>query len=150
MKFPMRLLSLTLAFGLTATVCAAQQQPAPAELPSAPSSTLEKPKPQPPPPPVEQPAPRPAPAPAPQQQMVVQTPKPAEPAKEDDSPEITTIKKTVDEVNVVFTVTDKHGKFVKDLKKEDFKVIDDNKPAIEIKSFNTETNLPLRVGLLVD
>jgi Ca-activated chloride channel homolog len=53
-------------------------------------------------------------------------------------------------VNVVFTVTDKHGKFVKDLKKEDFRVIDDNRPATQIVSFSTETNLPLRVGLLVD
>jgi VWFA-related protein len=62
----------------------------------------------------------------------------------------TTIKTVVNEVNVVFTVTDKHGRFIKDLKKEDFKVLDDNKPPAEIKNFTSETNLPLRVGLLVD
>jgi VWFA-related protein len=60
-----------------------------------------------------------------------------------------TFKRFVNEVNVVFTVTDKHGRFVKDLKKEDFKVLDDNKPQ-EIRSFRSETDLPLRVGLLID
>jgi VWFA-related protein len=63
---------------------------------------------------------------------------------------LTTIIKLVDEVNVVFTVTDKRGKFVKDLTKEDFAVLDDNKPAVAVRSFRSETNLPLRVGLLID
>jgi Ca-activated chloride channel family protein len=67
---------------------------------------------------------------------------------EDES--VTTIRHVVNEVNVVFTVTDKHGHYVKDLKKENFKVVDDNKPAVEIRSFHAETNLPLEVGLLVD
>ena len=40
-----------------------------------------------------------------------------------------TITKTVNEVNVVFTVTDKHGRYVKNLAKSDFSVIDDSKPA---------------------
>ena len=64
--------------------------------------------------------------------------------------QITTIVKQVDEVNVVFTVIDKRGKFVNDLKKDDFRVMDDSKPAQSIRSFRSETNLPLRVGLLVD
>jgi Ca-activated chloride channel family protein len=67
---------------------------------------------------------------------------------EDES--LTTIRHTVNEVNVVFTVTDKHGHYVKDLKKEDFKVVDDSRPATEIRSFRAEANLPLEVGLLVD
>jgi len=67
---------------------------------------------------------------------------------EDDS--ITTFKIPVNEVNVVFTVTDKHGRYVKDLQKEEFRVVDDNKPADQIKSFAKETDLPLQVGLLVD
>lgn len=67
-----------------------------------------------------------------------------------DDPPLEIIRKNVDEVNVVFTVTDKHGHFVKDLKKEDFQVIDDKKPATRIIDFSKETNLPLRVGLLVD
>src|SRR5712692_2487098 len=60
------------------------------------------------------------------------------------------VRKRVDEVNVVFTVTDKHGRYVKDLKRDDFKVVDDNKPAEQIRSFRTETDLPLQVGLLID
>jgi Ca-activated chloride channel homolog len=63
---------------------------------------------------------------------------------------ITTIRKRVDEVNVVFTVTDKRDHFVKDLTQNDFRVVDDNKPALSIRSFSRQTNLPLRVGLLID
>jgi len=54
------------------------------------------------------------------------------------------------EVNVVFTVTDKHGKRITDLKQNDFRIVDDNKPPEQISSFHAETNLPLQVGLLVD
>jgi VWFA-related protein len=76
-------------------------------------------------------------------------PAPAPPSQsEDDS--LATIRHTVNEVNVVFTVTDKHGHYVRDLKKDNFKVVDDNKPPAEIRSFRAEANLPLEVGLLVD
>ena len=83
---------------------------------------------------------------------------PAQPAKpaadsgtsDDVDTSLPTIVKTVNEVNVVFTVTDKHGHYVKDLKKNDFRVLDDNKPALQIRSFRNETDLPLQVGLLVD
>lgn len=61
-----------------------------------------------------------------------------------------TIKVGVNEVNVVFTVTDKHNHFVKDLKENDFRVLDDKRPPASIRSFSAETNLPLRVGLLID
>src|SRR5205823_3800475 len=57
---------------------------------------------------------------------------------------------TVSEVNVVFTVTDKHNHFVKDLKQSDFKVLDNNQPPEQIRSFSSETGLPLEVGLLID
>jgi Ca-activated chloride channel homolog len=66
---------------------------------------------------------------------------------EDES--VATIKKTVSEVRVVFTVTDKHGHYIKDLPKDDFKIVDDRQPA-ELRSFSSETDLPLQVGLLVD
>lgn len=62
---------------------------------------------------------------------------------------IPTVRLTVNEVRVVFTVTDKHGHYIKDLKEPDFKVIDDRKPA-EMRSFHSETDLPLQVGLLID
>jgi VWFA-related protein len=86
----------------------------------------------------------------PQATQPAQTPatKPAENADQEEK--LTTIVKQVDEVNVVFTVTDKRGKFVNDLKQDDFRVIDDNKPALSVRSFRSETNLPLRVGLLID
>src|SRR5271169_110492 len=71
------------------------------------------------------------------------------PAKSDSDDSITTLKATVNEVRVVFTVTDRHGRYIKDLKSNDFKVIDDQKPA-ELRSFRSETDLPLQVGLLVD
>ena len=37
-----------------------------------------------------------------------------------------------------------------DLKKNDFTIVDDNKPPADIRSFSAETNLPLQVGLLID
>jgi VWFA-related protein len=53
-------------------------------------------------------------------------------------------------VNVVFTVTDRHGRYVKNLAKSDFSVLDDSKPSGQIRSFHSETDLPLQVGLMVD
>jgi Ca-activated chloride channel family protein len=67
-----------------------------------------------------------------------------------DSDSLTTIRKRVDEVNVIFTVTDKHDRFVKELSKSDFKVLDDKQLQQQIVNFRSETDLPLRVGLLVD
>src|SRR5690348_1875160 len=55
-----------------------------------------------------------------------------------------------DEVNVIFTVTDKHNKFIKDLKESQFKILDNNLPPRQIVNFEAETNMPLRVGLLID
>jgi Ca-activated chloride channel homolog len=71
-------------------------------------------------------------------------------SSDDIDPSLPTIKRFVNEVNVVFTVTDKHGRYIKDLKQNDFKVLDDSKPASQIRSFRAETDLPLQVGLLVD
>jgi VWFA-related protein len=67
----------------------------------------------------------------------------------DDEPDVNVIKIRADEVRVIFTVTDKHGRYIKDLKQNDFRVIDDKKPS-QIRSFRSETDLPLQVGLLID
>jgi Ca-activated chloride channel homolog len=75
-----------------------------------------------------------------------QTQNPAKPESDDSVP---TIVHEVNEVRVVFTVTDRHGRYIKDLKANEFRVIDDQKPA-ELRSFRNETDLPLQVGLLVD
>src|SRR4051812_20885053 len=75
--------------------------------------------------------------------------KQADPNDADQDP-VTTIKTQVREVNVIFTVTDKHGRFKKDLKQEDLHILDDGKAPEQIRDFRSETDLPLRVGLLVD
>ena len=118
-------------------VSAAAQSPAPAT--DAPSSNA---------PAAPQQA-QPAPAvPAGNSAPAGQDAKPSDPnATGDTTP---TFRSTTNEVNVVFTVTDKHGRRITDLKQADFRVIDDNKPPEELRSFHAETNLPLQVGLLID
>lgn len=61
-----------------------------------------------------------------------------------------TITTVVNEVNLIFTVTDKHGHFIRDLKESDFSLLDDRMAPAEVYSFTQQTNLPLRVGLLID
>jgi len=165
-----RLIGLIFAALFLGTVVQGQN-PTPEELPSAPSATKQPSR-----PPVPAPAP---PPPAPSADASKVEAQPADSAKADSNPppgrpadppptpetppaaraeasssaagdESVTIHRTVNEVNVVFTVTDKHGRYVKDLKKEDFKIIDDSKPAVEIRSFSAETDLPLELGLLID
>jgi VWFA-related protein len=110
----------------------------------------------PPPPPPQAPAAEPKPENPPPEKEVTPPPPANENKPSGDSTGSTddndalTIRKTVNEVNVIFVVTDKHGRYVKDLKRNNFKVLDDNRPAKEIRSFRSETDLPLQVGLLVD
>jgi VWFA-related protein len=61
-----------------------------------------------------------------------------------------TIRKRVDEVNVLFIAMNKHGKFVRDLNEKDFNILDDHKPPQSIINFSQQTDLPLRIGLLID
>lgn len=63
---------------------------------------------------------------------------------------VITIQKRVNEVNVLFIAMDKHGKFVRDLKKDDFSILDDHKPPQNIVNFKQQTDLPLQIGLLID
>src|ERR1700756_292631 len=63
---------------------------------------------------------------------------------------VLTIKKRVDEVNVLFIATDRHGKFVRNLNQSDFSFYDDHKPVQSILNFRRETDLPIELGLLVD
>lgn len=73
-------------------------------------------------------------------------------ATDDDDPQsaIITLHARVNEVNVLFIATDKHGKFVRDLNQGDFSILDDHKPPQAILNFRKETDLPLHLGLLVD
>ncbi len=52
-------------------------------------------------------------------------------------------------VNVLATVRDKHGQIINNLTKNDFKLTQDGQPQ-NIRYFNQETHLPLKLGLLVD
>jgi VWFA-related protein len=52
-------------------------------------------------------------------------------------------------VHLVATVTDHHRNFVTDLEQSDFKVLE-NGTAQTIRFFGRETDLPLRIGLLLD
>src|SRR5712692_7751090 len=63
---------------------------------------------------------------------------------------VLTIKKRVDEVNVLFIATDRHGKFVRNLNQRDFTILDDHKPPQAIVNFRREVDLPLDLGLLID
>jgi len=55
----------------------------------------------------------------------------------------------VTRVNMLFTVTDKRGRFVTDLGKNDFQVFESKKPQ-QIMEFTSETDLPLRLAILID
>lgn len=67
-------------------------------------------------------------------------------AAPDESPPI---RVDVDVVNVLCTVSDKHGGLVTDLGKEDFEIREDGRKQA-IRYFTQETDLPLTVAMLVD
>jgi len=56
----------------------------------------------------------------------------------------------VNEVNLIFTVTDKHGHYVPNLRQNDFALLDDQKAPEKVTSFRQQVNLPLRVGIVID
>jgi VWFA-related protein len=77
------------------------------------------------------------------QSSPVQSPT-VEPSAEEHS-----ISLNVNIVNVLFTVSDRKGRFVKTLPQNKFRVFEDNK-AQSITHFSSETDLPLTVALLID
>ncbi len=72
------------------------------------------------------------------------------PADDQRDNSVLTIKKRVDEVNLLFIATDRHGKFVRNLNQDDFSILDDHKPPQSIVNFRRETDLPLHLGLVID
>jgi VWFA-related protein len=56
----------------------------------------------------------------------------------------------VNEVNLIFTVTDKHGHYIPNLQQSDFALLDDQKAPTKINFFRQQINLPLRVGIVID
>ncbi|HEU5232069.1 MAG TPA: VWA domain-containing protein [Terriglobales bacterium] len=157
---------------LAAVLCANASAQDATSLPSAPSATLEQQAAPPPAPTAQQqparqpelkhrekpgqpvlesldPKPRPVPQPQNTAAQPASTAQNSNETAADQAPPLT-IRTAVNEVNVVFAVTDKHNHYVKDLKASDFRVLDNRMPPANIRSFVSETNLPLRVGLLVD
>jgi len=84
----------------------------------------------------------PAPGSAPKQAPVKQQ-EPAQPE------ELSRISVDVTAVDALFTVTDKRGRFVTDLNKNDFELIESKRPQT-IQQFSAESDLPLRLGVLID
>jgi VWFA-related protein len=65
------------------------------------------------------------------------------------NPQDTRITLDVSRVNMLFTVSDKKGRFITDLTKDDFEVFESKKPQ-SIIEFAAETDLPLRLAILID
>ena len=82
-----------------------------------------------------------------------QSPPPAPPLPPAQAPAQTdrqgTIVRNVNLVDVLFSVVTKREKLVTDLNKEDFKVFDDGVQQ-EITAFSQPTDLPLRIGMVLD
>jgi Ca-activated chloride channel homolog len=65
-----------------------------------------------------------------------------------DDPQ-TRIVLDVTRVNMLFTVTDRKGRFITNLTRDDFQIYENKRPQT-IQEFTAETNLPLRLGILID
>jgi Ca-activated chloride channel family protein len=78
--------------------------------------------------------------------LAAQSPQPPVPAVPDDP---TSIKVDITRVQLLFTVSDKKGRFVNNLAKEDFEIFEAKKPQ-SITEFTAETDLPLRLAILID
>ena len=84
-------------------------------------------------------------------------PRPQQPAtdnsptqEQDQQPTFRLPPVRVNLVNLVFTVTDKHGRFITGLRRENFGLLDDGRPPSSVLSFTQQTNLPLRLGIMLD
>jgi VWFA-related protein len=71
----------------------------------------------------------------------------AQPAGQEAAP---TIRMNVNEVSLIFTVTDKNGHYISNLRQSDFALLDDRKAPSHVRSFHQQINLPLRVGIVID
>ena len=122
----------------------AQQAPAPASAPAqAPAAQPAQTQ------PAKQ-APAPAAPPAPTQAPAAQPNTGAPAAGPGTDVGVTTLKTSVNEVDLIFTVTDKHGHYIPNLQQNDFALLDDGKAPLRVNSFHQQINLPLRVGIVID
>jgi Ca-activated chloride channel homolog len=123
---PRALISLSLVGVLLTAAVSDRAQQAPAK-PAA--SAQSAPPPQAPPP-----------AAAPQGQQEAKPAAPQTPQR---------IIQVVNLVDVLFTVLNRRNKLVPDLQKEDFQIFDEKFPQ-DIRYFSKQSDLPLRIGMLVD
>jgi VWFA-related protein len=99
---------------------------------------------------------QPAPGTAQKPAQTPQNPPPAAPPAQTDQNGVPTdvgtptIHAIVNEVSLIFTVTDRHGHYIPDLNQSDFALLDDQKAPAKVNSFHQQINLPLRVGILID
>jgi VWFA-related protein len=77
-----------------------------------------------------------------------QTPSPA--AEQPGDANVPVVRLGVNEVNLIFTVTDRHGHYIPNLQQSDFALLDDQKAPAKVNSFHQQINLPLRVGIVID
>ena len=63
---------------------------------------------------------------------------------------VPTIVKRVNEVNLLLSVTNHKGRFVEDLNPSDLVISDNGEPPDRITYFQRQTDLPLRVALVID
>lgn len=75
--------------------------------------------------------------------------RPAPPAKPASVDELPSFKAEVNNVNLLFTVTDKRGRFITNLAKDDF-AVREGKRLQKVLRFSAESDLPLRLAVLVD
>jgi Ca-activated chloride channel family protein len=118
------------------------QSTPPATLPNAPGQTTPAPAP-------PKPASPPLPAAQPPAQPTASNQE-LEQAAPGDEQGTYTLKTNVNEVNLTFTVTDRHGHFVNNLQQHNFALLDDQRAPAQVYSFTQQTNQPLRVGLVID
>ena len=74
---------------------------------------------------------------------------PPPPSQEAPEKSPQTIRTQVNLVDVLFTVLDRRNKLVSNLEKQDFRVFDDNQVQ-DIRYFSKQSDLPLRIGMLMD
>lgn len=63
---------------------------------------------------------------------------------------VATLSKNVYEVNLAFTVTDKHGHFISNLRADDFHLLDNNQAPERLTFFQQRSDLPLHLAVLID
>ncbi|MGB9122063.1 MAG: VWA domain-containing protein [Candidatus Angelobacter sp.] len=93
---------------------------------------------------------QPTPAPSATPSAGSQQQQPDNASSDSKNQKIPTVRVRTDEVNVVFTVVDKDGRFVRDLKQDQFRILDNKLPPRQMMNFAAQTDLPLHVGLLID